>query len=66
MTGLDANGLQVKDSFPAKPEAVLGEAVLPRHFPAAGGNRSRSSAGPRPANSIPPCPPPPGSTADPR
>jgi len=53
--------------LPTKPEAVLGEAVLPRHFPAAEGNRSRSSAGPRPpASSSPPCPPPPGSRRSPR
>jgi putative drug exporter of the RND superfamily len=38
VTGLDANGLQSKDSFRTKPEAVTGEAVLARHFPAGEGN----------------------------
>jgi RND superfamily putative drug exporter len=38
VTGLEANGLQVKDSFRTKPEAVKGEAVLARHFPAGAGN----------------------------
>jgi RND superfamily putative drug exporter len=37
-TGLDANGLQSKDSFRTKPEAVTGEAVLARHFAAGAGN----------------------------
>ena len=36
--GLEANGLQSKDSFRTKPEAVTGEAVLARHFPAGAGN----------------------------
>jgi len=38
VTGLEANGLQVKDSFRTEPEAVKGEAVLARHFPAGAGN----------------------------
>jgi RND superfamily putative drug exporter len=37
-TGLDANGLQSKDSFRTKPEAVTGEEVLARHFAAGAGN----------------------------
>ena len=37
-TGLDANGLQSRDSFRTKPEAVTGEEVLARHFPAGAGN----------------------------
>ena len=38
VTGLEANGLQSKDSFRTDPEAVTGEAVLARHFPAGEGN----------------------------
>jgi RND superfamily putative drug exporter len=38
VTGLDANGLQSKDSFRTKPEAVTGEAALARHFAAGEGN----------------------------
>jgi RND superfamily putative drug exporter len=38
VTGLDANGLQSKDSFRTDPEAVKGEEVLARHFPAGAGN----------------------------
>jgi putative drug exporter of the RND superfamily len=38
VTGLDANGLQSKDAFRTEPEAVVGEAVLARHFPAGEGN----------------------------
>src|SRR6266571_1790193 len=38
LTGLKANGLQSKDSFRTKPEAVTGEQVLARHFPAGAGN----------------------------
>jgi putative drug exporter of the RND superfamily len=38
VTGLDANGLQSKDSFRTKPQAVTGEEVLARHFPAGAGN----------------------------
>jgi putative drug exporter of the RND superfamily len=38
VTGLEANGLQSKDSFRTKPEAVAGEAALARHFPAGEGN----------------------------
>jgi RND superfamily putative drug exporter len=38
VTGLKANGLQSKDSFRTKPEAVTGEEVLGRHFPAGAGN----------------------------
>jgi putative drug exporter of the RND superfamily len=38
VTGLDANGLQSKDSFRTKPDAVTGEEVLARHFPAGAGN----------------------------
>src|SRR5215218_561952 len=38
ITGLDANGLQSKDSFRTKPEAVTGEEVLARHFAAGAGN----------------------------
>jgi putative drug exporter of the RND superfamily len=37
-TQLEANGLQSKDSFRTKPEAVKGEAVLARHFAAGAGN----------------------------
>ncbi len=37
-TQLEANGLQSKDSFRTKPEAVTGEEVLARHFPAGAGN----------------------------
>jgi RND superfamily putative drug exporter len=36
--GLDANGLQSKDSFRTNPESVTGEEVLARHFPAGAGN----------------------------
>jgi putative drug exporter of the RND superfamily len=36
--GLEANGLQYRDSFRTKPEAVKGEEVLARHFPAGAGN----------------------------
>jgi RND superfamily putative drug exporter len=38
VTQLEANGLQSKDSFRTKPEAVTGEAVLARHFAAGEGN----------------------------
>jgi putative drug exporter of the RND superfamily len=38
VTQLDANGLQSKDSFRTKPEAVTGEEVLARHFAAGEGN----------------------------
>jgi putative drug exporter of the RND superfamily len=38
VTGLEANGLQTKDSFRTKPEAVTGEAALARHFAAGEGN----------------------------
>jgi RND superfamily putative drug exporter len=38
VTQLEANGLQSKDSFRTDPEAVRGEAVLARHFPAGAGN----------------------------
>src|SRR5262245_28755907 len=38
VTQLDADGLQSKDSFRTKPEAVAGEAALARHFPAGEGN----------------------------
>ena len=38
LTGLEANGLQSKDSFRTKPEAVIGEEVLARHFAAGAGN----------------------------
>jgi RND superfamily putative drug exporter len=38
VTGLEANGLQGKDSFRTKPEAVTGEEVLARHFPAGAGS----------------------------
>ena len=38
VTQLEANGLQSKDSFRTKPEAVTGEVVLARHFPAGAGN----------------------------
>jgi RND superfamily putative drug exporter len=37
-TGLKANGLQSKDGFRTKPEAVIGEEALARHFPAGAGN----------------------------
>jgi putative drug exporter of the RND superfamily len=36
--GLEANGLQYRDAFRTEPEAVTGEAVLARHFPAGAGN----------------------------
>jgi RND superfamily putative drug exporter len=38
LTSLEANGLQGKDSFRTDPEAVRGEEVLARHFPAGAGN----------------------------
>jgi putative drug exporter of the RND superfamily len=38
VTQLEANGLQSKDSFRTTPEAVTGEEVLARHFPAGAGN----------------------------
>jgi RND superfamily putative drug exporter len=38
VTQLEANGLQSKDSFRTKPEAVAGEAALARHFAAGEGN----------------------------
>jgi putative drug exporter of the RND superfamily len=38
VTQLEANGLQTKDSFRTKPEAVTGDEVLARHFPAGAGN----------------------------
>jgi putative drug exporter of the RND superfamily len=38
VTQLEANGLQSKDAFRTKPEAVTGEAALARHFPAGEGN----------------------------
>jgi putative drug exporter of the RND superfamily len=38
LTGLEANGLQSKDSFRTRPEAVSGEEVLARHFAAGVGN----------------------------
>jgi RND superfamily putative drug exporter len=38
LTGLKADGLQSKDSFRTKPEAVAGELALARHFPAGAGN----------------------------
>ena len=38
VTGLKANGLQSKDGFRTKPEAVTGEQVLDRHFPAGAGS----------------------------
>ena len=38
VTGLEANGLQSKDSFRNDPEAVTGEEALARHFPAGEGN----------------------------
>jgi putative drug exporter of the RND superfamily len=38
MIGLEANGLQSKDSFRTNPESVTGEEVLARHFPAGAGN----------------------------
>jgi RND superfamily putative drug exporter len=38
LTGLKANGLESQDSFRTKPEAVIGEQVLARHFPAGAGN----------------------------
>ncbi|HEX8860869.1 MAG TPA: MMPL family transporter [Actinomycetes bacterium] len=38
VTGLKANGLQSVDSFRGKPEAVTGEQVLARHFPAGAGD----------------------------
>jgi putative drug exporter of the RND superfamily len=38
LTGLKADGLQSKDSFRTKPEAVTGELALARHFAAGVGN----------------------------
>jgi RND superfamily putative drug exporter len=38
LTGLEANGLQNRDAFRTKPEAVTGERVLARHFPAGAGD----------------------------
>jgi RND superfamily putative drug exporter len=38
VTQLEANGLQSRDSFRTKPEAVAGEAALARHFAAGEGN----------------------------
>ena len=38
LTGLKADGLQSKDSFRTKPEAVTGELALARHFAAGAGN----------------------------
>jgi putative drug exporter of the RND superfamily len=38
VSGLEADGLQSKDSFRTRPEAVAGEQVLARHFPAGEGN----------------------------
>ena len=38
VTGLEAEGLQSKDSFRTPPEAVAGEEVLARHFAAGAGN----------------------------
>jgi RND superfamily putative drug exporter len=38
VTGLNANGLESKDQFRNQPEAVTGEQVAARHFPAGGGN----------------------------
>ncbi len=38
VTGLNADGLQSKDSFITEPEAVRGEVVLARHFAAGAGN----------------------------
>ena len=38
LTGLKADGLQSKDGFRTKPEAVTGEQVLARHFPAGAGD----------------------------
>jgi putative drug exporter of the RND superfamily len=38
LTGLKANGLQNRDAFRTKPEAVTGELVLARHFPAGAGD----------------------------
>jgi RND superfamily putative drug exporter len=38
LTGLKASGLQSKDGFRTKPEAVTGEEVLARHFPAGAGD----------------------------
>ena len=38
LTGLKANGLQNKDGFRTKPEAVTGDKVLARHFPAGAGD----------------------------
>jgi RND superfamily putative drug exporter len=37
-TGLKASGLQNKDAFRTKPQAVTGEQVLSRHFPAGAGD----------------------------
>jgi putative drug exporter of the RND superfamily len=37
VAGLQANGLQSKDPFRTKPEAVAGEQALARHFPAGEG-----------------------------
>ena len=37
-TGLEANGRHSRDAFRTEPEAVTGEQVLARHFPAGTGN----------------------------
>ena len=37
MTQLDAHGLKNKDSFYGKPESVVGEAILAKHYPASSG-----------------------------
>jgi RND superfamily putative drug exporter len=51
ITGLKANGLQNKDSFRTRPEAVTGELALARHFPAGAGDPvqviGRATAAPR-------------------
>jgi putative drug exporter of the RND superfamily len=38
LAGLEADGLQSRDSFRTQPESVVGEEVLARHFPAGEGN----------------------------
>jgi RND superfamily putative drug exporter len=55
-TGLKANGLQYRDSFRSTPEAVTGEAVLARHFPAGAGSPiqvvGRAEAAPQLASTL--------------
>lgn len=38
ITTLDANGLSQKDSFTGKPDSIVGEDIVARHFPAGSGS----------------------------